>query len=454
MLSGMKNSFKRLYNLFIDNIYSEAVKSPVRILPVTFFFLCFLGGILLFLPFSGSMSFIDALFTSVSGVCVTGLSVSDIATQLTTFGQFTLMFLIQVGGLGIMTISSVIFLLLGKKMSVTYEKNARSMFDAESKDEIKESLYLIFKYTFLVEFTGFIILFLRFLSLNHDFVFGFKQAIFLAVSAFCNAGFALITDNLIPYNSDPFIILTTAFLVIFGGIAPVMAITLPKFLKGEKLSPVVTMVFYTTILLLVGGTLLFLISETNGVLNGMSFSDKLLNSFFHSASARTAGFGSVDLSNISCGSYLTLIFLMIVGGSPGGTAGGIKTTTFAVIVITCINLFSGNKNIVRNREIPTETVYKAIGLIFVYLSVLTVSIILLITTQSLSHTKLAFEAVSAMGTVGLSMGVTPYLDTFGKIVIILTMFLGRVMPAMIIYYLNSHITEFELSYPKAKISLT
>ena len=450
----MKNICKNLYNSFVNNIYSEVVKSPIRILPITFLFLCISGGILLFLPISGTMSFIDALFTAVSGVCVTGLSVSDIATQLTTFGQFTLMILIQVGGLGIMAISSVIFLLLGKKMSVTYEKNAKSMFDAESKDEIKESLFLIFKYTFLLEFIGFLILFLRFSYLNHDFVFGFKQAIFLAVSAFCNAGYALITDNLIPYNSDPFIILTVAFLIIFGGIAPVMAITLPKFLKREKLSPVITIVFNTTIALLFFGTVLFLISEYNGVLSGMNLADKILNSFFHSVSARTAGFSSVDLSNISCGSYLTLIFLMIVGGSPGGTAGGIKTTTFAILIITCINIFSGKKNVVRNKEISYETVYKAIGLIFVYLSVLIISIIMLVTTQSLSHLKLAFETVSAMGTVGLSMGVTPYLDTFGKLVIIATMFIGRVMPAMIIYYLNSKIIEFDVNYPKAKISLT
>ena len=450
----MKKILKSLYGSFVDNIYSEAVKSPVRILPVTFLFLCILGGILLFLPISGTMSFIDSLFTAVSGVCVTGLSVSDIATKLTTFGQFILMLLIQVGGLGIMTISSVIFLLLGKKMSVAYEKNARSMFDAESKEEIKESLYLIFKYTFLLEFIGFIILFLRFSYTQHDCIFGFKQAIFLAVSAFCNAGYALITDNLIPYNGDPFILLTVSFLIIFGGIAPVMAITLPKFFKGEKLSPVITIVFTTTIILLIAGTFLFLISETDGILSGMSFSDKLLNSFFHSVSARTAGFGSVDLSNISCGSYLTLVFLMIVGGSPGGTAGGIKTTTFAILVITCINIFSGRKNIVRNKEIAHETVYKALGLVFVYLLVLMISIILLITTQSVSHTKLAFEAVSAMGTVGLSMGATPALDTFGKLVIIATMFIGRVMPAMIIYYLNSKITEFDISYPKAKISLT
>ena len=450
----MVKFLKKLYKLFLNNIYDEIIKSPIRILPVTFLILCLLGGILLYLPCFGEMNFIDALFTSTSGVCVTGLSVQDIATKLNFGGQFVLMLLIQVGGLGIMSISSVIFLLLGKKMSVAYEKNAKSMFDAESREEIKDSLFLIFKYTVFIEFIGFIILFIRFSYLNKDIIFGFKQAIFLAVSGFCNAGYALISDNLISYNSDPIIILTVAFLIIFGGIAPVIAITLPKYLKGEKPSPVAKIVFTTTIFLLLFGTVFILVSSCNDILKDMSFSDKLLNAFFQSVSARTAGFSSIDLSNISCGSYITLIFLMIIGGSPGGTAGGIKTTTFAVLIITAYNIFTGRKNIIRNREIPPETVYKALALIFIYLLVLTISCFLLLTTQMLSHSKLVFEAVSAMGTVGLSMGVTPELDTFGKIVIILTMFLGRVLPAMVIYYLNSRVNEFYLNYPKAKISLT
>ena len=450
----MKKIFDKLCDSFINNVYAEVVKSPVRILPVTFLILCLLGGVLLYLPCCGTMSFVDALFTSVSGVCVTGLSVQDISTELNIFGQFVLMILIQAGGLGIMSISSIIFLLLGKKMSVTYEKNARSMFDAESRDEIKESLFLIFKYTFLLEFIGFIILSLRFSYLNKDILFGLKQGVFLAVSGFCNAGYALISDNLIPYNSDPIIILTVSFLIIFGGIAPVMAITLPKFLRGEKLSPVVQIVFSTTIALLVFGTAFILISSYNDVLSGMSFSDKLLNAFFQSVSARTAGFSSIDLSNISCGTYFTLIFLMIVGGSPGGTAGGIKTTTFAILIITAYNTFLGRKNIIRNKEISHETVYKAIALIFAYLLILIISCFLLLTTQMLSHSKLVFEAVSAMGTVGLSMGITSQLDIFGKFVIILTMFFGRVFPAMIIYYFNSKINDIYLSYPQAKISLT
>lgn len=450
----MRKIINGLCDSFISNIYDEVVKSPVRILPVTFIILCFMGGVLLYLPCCGTMSFIDALFTSVSGVCVTGLSVQDISTELNIFGQFILMLLIQAGGLGIMSISSIVFLLLGKKMSVTYERSAKSLFDAESKEEIKESLFLIFKYTFILEFIGFIILALRFSYLNKDIFWGIKQGIFLAVSGFCNAGYALISDNLIPYNSDPIIILTVSFLIIFGGIAPAIAITLPKFLRGEKLSPVAKIVFNTTIALLVIGTAFIFMSSFDGALSGMNFSDKLINAFFQSVSARTAGFCSIDLSNISCGSYVTLVFLMIVGGSPGGTAGGIKTTTFAILIITAYNTFLGRKNITRNREISSETVYKAISLIFAYLSILMISCFLLITTQLLPHSKLIFEAVSAMGTVGLSMGITSQLDTFGKIVIILTMFFGRVFPAMVIYYLNTRTNEIYLSYPNAKISLT
>jgi len=450
----MKKIFNVLYNSFISSIYDELVKSPVKMLPVSFLILCILGGVLLYLPCCGKMAFIDALFTSVSGVCVTGLSVQDISTELNIFGQFILMLLIQTGGLGIMSISSIIFLLLGRKMSAAYEKSARNMFDAESRDEIKESLFLIFKYTFILEFTGFVILSARFSYLNKDMLFGLKQGSFLAVSGFCNAGYALFSENLIPFSSDPVILLTVSFLVISGGIAPVTAVYLPKFLSGRKVLPAVKIVFIASAALLAIGTALILITSFDSVLNGMSFSDKLLNAFFQSVSARTAGFCSVDLSSLSCGSYFTLIVLMIIGGSPGGTAGGIKTTTFAVLVITAYNTFLGRKNIVRNREISYETVYKAIALISVYLLILMISCFLLLSTQTLSHSKLIFEAVSAMGTVGLSMGITSELDTFGKIVIILTMFLGRVFPAMVIYYLNSRTNEFYLSYPNAKISLT
>lgn len=429
-------------------------QSPEIILSVTFLILCIAGSVLLVLPISGNLSYLNALFTSTSAVCVTGLSVVDSANDLTDLGQLFLLLLIQAGGLGIMSITSIVYILLGKRMSVKQEKNARSIFDVESKEEIKESLYLIFKYTFILEAIGAVILTSRFTAIENNFFVGLKQGVFTAVSAFCNAGFVLKTNNLIPYSNDGIILYTIAFLIIFGGIAPAIAILLPKFLKRQKLPPLATIVFNTTLILLIFGTIVFLIAEYNGVLSGMSLADKINNAWLQSVTTRTAGFNSVDLTNISGISYILFIILMIIGGSPGGTAGGIKVTALGIMIISCWNTLLGKSNIIRNRAIQVETIQKAITLIIVYLSFLMIAVFVLITTQSISDKLLIFEATSAIGTVGLTIGATPLLDEFGKIVIIIVMFFGRVAPATLICYLNTRSIETGLSYPDAKISLT
>ena len=202
------------------------------------------------------------------------------------------------------------------------------------------------------------------------------------------------------------------------------------------------------------GTLIFLIAEYNGVLEGMNWFDKFNNSWFQSATLRTAGFNSVDLTHISGITYIMFIIFMIIGGSPGGTAGGIKTVVFGVILITCYNTLFGKNNIIRNRAIKFETVQKAITLTVIYLIVFFVSSGMLITTQQIANSSLVFEAASALGTVGLTVGATPHLDEIGKIIIIITMYVGRVMPATIIYYMNSKNMDTRLSYPDAKLSLT
>ena len=437
-----------------DIIYDFVFKSSIRLIFVTFLLLCVVGGLLLYLPCCGDLKLIDAMFSSFSGVCVTGLSTIDITKDLTTLGQFVLLMLIQTGGLSIMSISSIIFFILGKKMSLSYEKNARSVFNADSRLEIKDSLFMVFKYTFFIELVGVIILFVRFLILQKSFLFALKNSVFLSISAFCNAGFALFSNNLVEYNNDPTILITIALLIILGGIAPAFAINFPKYLKREKLSPMCVIVFNTTLLLLVFGTLIYFISEYSNSLTGMNFIDKLTNSFFQSVTTRTAGFNSVDLSSINSFTYILFLFLMVVGGSPGGMAGGIKTTTFGVLVITYVNTFFKNKNIIRNKEIAPDTINKAITLIFIYFGVIAISTLILSTTQTISDIKLLFETVSAMGTVGLSMGITSQLDVVGKFVIILTMFLGRVLPAIYVCHLNYKSSELDINYPKAKIALT
>lgn len=432
------------------------IKSPERILLLSFFALCILGAFLLFLPFShnGEFKFIDSIFMATSAVCVTGLSVIDITKTLSGAGQFILLMLVQVGGLGIMSISAIIFILLGKRMSLSHEKTAKNIFDAESKEEIKNSIILIFKYTFLLELSGAIILFAGFLIQGKSIIESFYLGFYTAISAFCNAGFFLNSNNLIDYYDVPVILYTISFLIILGGLSPALSVMIYNVFKKKKLPPVGIIVLYSTIILLFSGCLFFMISEYNGVLDGFSFFEKFNNSWFQSASARTAGFNSVDLGKINTGTYILMLFLMITGGSPGGTAGGIKTTTLSILLLTAYNTLRGRKNIVRNRRIMHDTVHNAITLVTVYLSVLLLLILMLLTTQTINGKELIFEAVSAIGTVGLSMGITQNLDEVGKTIIVSAMFLGRTLPATLICYLNGKSYQSKLIYPDAKISLT
>ena len=451
---GLQNMMKKQTGFLKNTRFDFITQSPQRLLPLTFLFMCLLGSVFLFLPFSGHLSFLDAMFTAVSAVCVTGLSVVDVSKDLTNAGQFILLLLIQTGGLGIMSISSIIFIILGKRMSVRYEKNARSLFDAESREEIKNSLFLIFKYTFLLEAVGALILTICFAFAERNLLLALKMGIFTAISAFCNAGFFLKSNNLIAYCHNPLVLYTVSFLIILGGISPAICVMLSRIFKRQKLPPIAAIVFNVTLILLLTGTFVFFVAEYNGVLSGMSFWDKFNNAWFQSVTMRTAGFNSVGLDNIGGVSYILFIILMIIGGSPGGTAGGIKTTAFGVIMITCYNAFVGQNNIIRNKAIKVETLQNSLTLSVLYLGILLLSVLMLITTQEISVKKLVFEAVSAMGTVGVTIGATPLLDEIGKTIIIITMFLGRVAPATIIYYLNTKSTETRISYPDAKISLT
>lgn len=439
-----------------ENWIASIIKYPERILPVTFLLLCLLGAFLLFFPFATTkgISFLDSVFTSVSAVCVTGLVVLDTGKDFTSLGQFIILLLIQTGGLGIMSFTSIVFILLGKRMSLSQEKTVRSIFVAESKSEIRDSLKLIFKFTFLIEFIGAIILTNCFMFTEHSFLYALKQGIFTSISAFCNAGFFLKSTSLMGYQDNPIILYTISALIILGGISPAVSVLLPNIFKGKKLPPMAFLVLNTTLILLIFGTIFFYISEYSGVLNGMSIFDKLNNAWFQSVTARTAGFNSVDFSLINPGTFLLIIFLMVIGGSPGGTAGGIKTGAIGILFLTFYNTIKGKSNIVYNRQITPSIIKKSLALTLGYLLILFISIITLFGTQSIAPDKLAFEAASALGTVGLSMGCTPSLDEVGKIIIIITMFLGRVAPATFLCYLNAKTTDSKILYPDAKITLT
>lgn len=250
--------------------------------------------------------------------------------------------------------------------NVAYAREKRAVyFEAESKEDIKNSLILIFKYTFLVELIGAVILTGAFSFIEHNVLTGLKYGIFSAVSAFVMQD-SFYGDNLVSYNHYPIITYTISFLIILGGISPAICVTLMNLFKRKKLPPVSVIVLTVTCALLFFGTLFFFISEYNGVLSGMTIADKINNAWFQSVTARTAGFNSVDLSNINMGTFLLMVGLMIAGGSPGSTAGGLKTTTVGIFFLTFWNTIRGKDNIIRNRAIRIDTIQKAVTLTAAY----------------------------------------------------------------------------------------
>lgn len=430
---------------------------PARILTSGFLFLCTLGAFLLFLPISSSgikISFIDAAFTSVSAVCVTGLIVLDTSLDFSIIGQFFILLLIQLGGLGIMTITAAALYTVGQRLSLKHEKIIASTANTDHKT-LFSSLKQIVLFTFIVEALGAVILSTLFTLNGESFTSGVFKGIFTAVSAFCNAGFALQSDNLLGYNTNPLILQTIATLIILGGIAPATTFLIPKWIKGQKIPLSAYIPLTTTLILLSLGTICVLLFEWNGFLSEFNFFNKLSNAWFQSATLRTAGFNSVDLNSVSQPMLITMIALMFIGGSPGSTAGGVKTTAFALVFITFIENIKGKKNIVvKSRTIPQESINKAITAIVAGLMLWFFIVIMLEITQTISPSQILFEAASALGTVGLSIGATALLDEIGKVIIMTTMFIGRIGSVTLFMFLREEARSGFAKWPEEKINIT
>ncbi len=440
-----------------EHWWTVLLTHPARLLLTTFLLLCVAGTFLLSLPGSTThgISILDAAFTSVSAVCVTGLVVLDTAKDFTGQGQFILICLIQLGGLGIMSITAAAIYAAGKRLSLNQELMVREMTYRDDKTDLSHVLYTILRYTFCLELIGGIILSLLFLRNGMPFGKALAEGFFTSISAFCNAGFSLNSANLVAYQQDAFILNTVALLIIFGGIAPSVSILLPKWIRRKQVPLGAELVFVTTLVLIVAGTFFMLVFEWNGVLKDLNVWAKLNNAFFQSVTLRTAGFNSVDIGGISSPTVLMMVFLMFVGGSPGGTAGGIKTTVLAIFTLTFWNnIMNRNENVCRGRNIPPATLAKAITIVFSYALLLSLVILMLITTQNLPTKTLIFEATSAIGTVGLSMNTSPLLDEVGRLLIIFTMFAGRVGPMTLFMLLAEQRSDSRNRYPDANLQLT
>ncbi len=401
------------------------------------------GSLLLMLPFATrdgqSTSYVNALFTATSATCVTGLVPYDTNTHWTLFGQIVILCLIQTGGLGFMTFVSVVFSALRRNLGLYERKVLMQSAGEEQLSGIRRLVRRIFIGTAIFEGTGAVLLAFRFIP-DFGAAKGIYYAIWHSISAFCNAGFDLMGGNfgdgkfvsLTHYATDPLVSLTIAFLIIIGGLGfCVWSDIINTRCNVKKFRLYTKVVLLVNIVLLLVSTVLFLVFERNNPnYDNFSFGEKLLVSFFNATTPRTAGFNTVDLTSLSDSGYLLTVMLMFVGGSSGSTAGGIKTSTLAVILMGILSVFRGRKDIeIGKKRVDYSLVSQALA-IFVSCLILVMTATLIICAiepdSIASFRSVLFEAVSALGTVGLSLSLTPILSTASKCILILLMYAGRV----------------------------
>jgi trk system potassium uptake protein len=443
--------------------------TPSQVLVLGFAALIFIGGLLLWAPFSQapgqSISFLDALFTATSAVCVTGLVVVDTAKQFSTAGELVVLALIQAGGLGIMTISALMFLLMGKRITLKERLLMQEALGSFSIAGVVRLTRNIIFTTLIIEATGALLLSLRWLvqlPWQKALYWGF----FHAVSAFNNAGFDVTSESLRPFAKDPFVLFIIGMLIILGGIGFFAMEDWWHHRRWEKLSLHTRLVVLVTLVMIVGGTGLFLALEwTNpATLGWMPWYHKVSNAWFAAVTPRTAGFESVPTGSLLDVSLLLTIVLMFIGASPGGTGGGIKTSTFAMLGLSINATVTGSDEVrVLGRRLPRDLVEKAVAVAGIaIILVVAATGILMVTeakalstpTSGISAIDVAFEVVSAFGTVGLTAGLTPQLSAAGRVLVILVMFIGRVGPlTMAVALAQRKFNHSPIHYPEDRVMI-
>ncbi len=420
-----------------------------KIVSIGFALLIFIGTALLMLPISsksGSVSFSDALFTATSATCITGLVPFDTFTSWTYFGQLVIISLIQIGGLGFITMLALIVKLTKRKMSLKQKMLLKESVGSLTLGNVKELVKSVLIFTASCESAGALLLMTRFIPLA-GIRRGIYMSVFTSISAYCNAGFDLMgmfspSSSLITVNNDPIVIITISLLIIMGGLGFIVWEDMKQNKFRYSVFTVHTkLTLITTLVLLLGGAVLFFIFEYNHTLSGMSVGRKILNAFFCSVTPRTAGFNSVDISAMTSNSKMLTIILMFIGGSSASTAGGVKTSTIAVLFLCLLSNIRNKEEIdAFDKRISLETVKKAVSVVMINLVEIFIAVILISGFQSnLSLSDIIFECTSAMGTVGMTTGITPMLTTASKITIIILMYIGRLTSLI-----------FALSFVRAK----
>lgn len=436
----------------------------VQSLALSFIVLIALGTLLLTLPAATTdgrgTPFLDALFTATSATCVTGLIVRDTSTYFSGFGQLVILSLIQLGALGIMTFSTSMALLLGHRLGLSERRMVAEMVEEVRDIDVARAVRYILLFTLMAEATGTVILFLRFLPELPSASSAFYHALFHSISAFCNAGFSLFSDSLVRYQADLVVNFTVIGLIVLGGIGFTVVHetanrnTLRRGLRQtlRNLTIHSRLVLGTSALLIAIGAVIFFFFEFDRTLAGMPIGTRLLASLFQAVTPRTAGFHTVPLSALHPATLFVLVLLMFIGASPGGTGGGIKTSTIAVLILTIRTRLAGHEETVASRRvIPRDIIYRAIAIVLTSAAAITIIFVLLLATQTLRFQDLLFETVSAFGTVGLSTGITPGLSGIGRVAIILLMYIGRLGPLTITLAMGTHQIRPSITYPKARV---
>ncbi|PLT34411.1 TrkH family potassium uptake protein [Bacillus sp. V5-8f] len=436
--------------------------SPVQIMIGYYFIAVSVSTLMLSLPIAIKpgvrWTFIDALFTAVSAVSVTGLSVINIVDTFTTPGIFILMFVLQFGGIGVMTLGTFLWVILGKKIGLKERQLIMTDQNQTQLSGLVNLLIQLIKIIVIIELIGAIVLGIYFLRYFANFNDAVLHGLFLAVSATTNAGFDITGQSLIPYKDDYFIQTVTILLLILGAIGFPVLIETKEFLSNRArvykfrfslFTKITSVTFFGFVF---GGTLFIYLLEINGFMAGKEWHEAFFYSLFMSSNTRSAGLSTMDINDFSEPTQLLMSFMMFIGASPSSTGGGIRTTTFAIMILFLWNFAKGSRSIkVFDREICEEDIYKATAVMLMGIVLCFISIIIMTITEDFPLIKIIFEVCSAFGTVGLSFGITPELSITGKIIAMILMFIGRVGIVSFLFIIGRKEKTDNYHYPKERI---
>jgi len=439
-------------------------KRPGIFIGSSFLIIIFIGAGFLSLPQATStgekMPFVDALFTATSATCVTGLIVRDTGQYFSAFGHVVILLLIQIGGLGIMTLAAFFGAMFAGRLSVSQHAAVKEVLDVKSAEEILRLLRFIVIATFSLEALGFLVLLPVWVGNTDSLGTALFYSLFHAISAYCNAGFSLFSDGFMHYRGDALLNFTITSLIILGGLgfyvlANLYYWFLSLFKEGDGISVTLhtKLVLITTAILLALGIVCFYLFERNHSLATLEPFHQFLVSYFQSVTTRTCGFHTVDIGSLTSPTLLLFMFLMLIGGSPGGTAGGIKTTALVLLVTTTYCFLRGrDETAFFGRTIPKFVIRRTFAILICSFTAILVSSVILLSIETWDFEGIIFEVFSAFGTVGLSTGITPHLSVAGKIVITILMFIGRLGPLTLAVILIKERAVL-VSYPEEKIAV-